>query len=103
MPSLIENILALETNASEIVARAHAETEAIAKRTDNEIAAARAALVAETTAKLAALEQATNDRCRRDLADVETESQAACAAVAGVTSTVIENYAATIAAAFAQG
>jgi flagellar biosynthesis/type III secretory pathway protein FliH len=103
MPTLIENILSLEAKANEMVANAHGDAEAIAKRADDEIAAAGTKLVAKTDAKRAALEEATEERCKRDLADVESQFQAERAALDGITSTAIQQHAAKIAAAFTQG
>jgi len=103
MPTLMENILSLEAQASELVAKAHREAESITKRADDEIAAARTKLAADTDARLAALERATSERCTRELADVESDFQAACAAMDGISGPVIGAHAAKIAAAFTQG
>ena len=103
MPTLIENILSLEARASETVASARVEADAVARRADEQIAAARAKLAAETNAKLAALEEETTARCGRDVSDVETEFQAAYASIDGISSAAIQEHAAKIAAAFAQG
>lgn len=103
MPTLIENILSLEAQASATVANAQAEAEAIARRADDEIAAARARLEAETKAKLSALEEETNERCRRDVVAVEAQFQAARTAIDAISSNAIQDHAAKIAAAFTQG
>lgn len=103
MPTLMENILSIEAQASDLVAKAHAEAEASTKRADHDIAVARKKLAAETDARLAALESATEERCARELADVESEFRAACAAIDGVSESVVREHAAKIAAAFTQG
>lgn len=102
MPTLIENILSIEARASELVAKAHTDAVALGKRADDEIVAVRKALAAETDAKLAALENATEARCKRDLADVDAEYQSACAAIDNISSVTIQEQAAKIAAAFTQ-
>ncbi|NUM55848.1 MAG: hypothetical protein HUU46_19580 [Candidatus Hydrogenedentes bacterium] len=103
MPTLINNILAIEAQATDLVAKAHADAEAMDRRAEAEIASAREKLVAETDAKLAELEAATQERCKRELAGVEAEFQAACAAIDGISDSAIREHAAKIAAAFTQG
>lgn len=103
MPTLIENIMTLESQASDLVAKAHADAETIANRAEDEIAAARAKLTAETDAKLAALGAETDAKCKHDLETVESQSAAECAAIDGISSAAIQEHAAKVAAAFAKG
>lgn len=100
VPSLIENILSIEAKAGEIVANAHAEASAIAKRAEGEIGEAGAKLAAETTARLAALENETNERLQREETLVQSEYEAARAAIEQVADRAVQEYAAKIVAAF---
>lgn len=103
MPSLIESILSIEAKAGDIVANAHAEASAIAKKAEDDIKAAGAALAAETAARLAALEDETNDRLRHEETLVQSEYEAARAAIEKVADRAIQDYAAKIVAAFLRG
>ena len=103
MPSLIDNILALEKDASTLVAAAHADAKAAAERADGEIAAARTRLAAETEARLEAFKVATDDKLKQDELAAEAEFNAACAGIAGITPDVIRTQAARVVDAFLRG
>ncbi|MDZ4858538.1 MAG: hypothetical protein SGI88_06110 [Candidatus Hydrogenedentes bacterium] len=103
MPTLIDDILALENQASAVVATAQAQAETIMQQAGHEVASARNALAAETAAKLTALETEINERCRNEEVRAEEDSRLAIANIERAASTAVQQQAAKIAAAFTQG
>lgn len=102
MPALIDNILSLEQQANDIVAKAQADAKAVTARAESDIADARKRLSAETDARLSAYAQEANERQARELADVETELRASLAAIDGISPSTIQQFAARVAEAFQQ-
>lgn len=100
MPALIDNILSLEQQANDIVAKAHADAKAVSARADCEIEDMRKRLIADTDARLSAYSAETEERRKRDLAEVESELRASLAAIDGIAPSTIQQFAARVAEAF---
>lgn len=90
MSSLVENILAIEKEASDVVARAHGEAAAIAKRAGEEIAAYRATLAEATERRIAEFRLQAEARHQQDLAQAAAEFSATAEAIEHVPADVLQ-------------
>jgi len=81
MSSLVQSILTIENEASNVVARAHEEAAALAKQADEKIAAQRAALAEETARRIEEFRKSAAERHEKDLAGAEAAHRAALDAI----------------------
>ena len=90
MSSLVENILAIEKEASDVVARAHEEAAAITKRASEEIAAYGATLAEATERRIAEFRRQAEARHQQDLVQATAEFNAALEAIERVPAEVVQ-------------
>ena len=90
MSTLVESILSIEQEASAVVAQAHEEAAAVAKRADTEIRAHRAAVSEETGKRIEEFRGQAEARHRLDVAQADEDFTKTAAAIDQVQRAVLQ-------------